>query len=94
VRFPEDGKSEKELIKNADTATIYTGKHAFCFFKQDMHRDLHDYLELEGALRKAIANSDLHLVYQPFVDIETQSVSSCEALLRWKHPERGFVPPA
>jgi diguanylate cyclase (GGDEF)-like protein len=96
VHYPEDGKNEKELIKNADTAMYvakYGNKNAFCFFTQNMHSDLHDYLELEGALRKAIVNSDLHLVYQPFVDIETQTVSSCEALLRWKHPERGFIPP-
>jgi diguanylate cyclase (GGDEF)-like protein/PAS domain S-box-containing protein len=97
VQYPDDGHNEKELIKNADTA-MYAAKHAgkniFRFFTQDMHQDLHDYLELEGALRKAIDNSDLQLYYQPFIDVETQSVCGCEALLRWRHPERGYIPPA
>jgi diguanylate cyclase (GGDEF)-like protein len=96
VRYPEDGKNEKELIKNADTAMYaakYADNNAYSFFMKNMHSNLQDYLELEGALRKAIVNSDLHLVYQPFVDVETQAVSSCEALLRWIHPERGYVPP-
>ncbi len=96
VRYPEDGHNEQELVKNADTAMYaakYTGNNAFCFFTQDMHRNMHDHLEFDGALRKAIANSEFHLVYQPFVDIETQTISSCEALLRWKHPEWDYVPP-
>jgi diguanylate cyclase (GGDEF)-like protein/PAS domain S-box-containing protein len=96
VCYPEDGKNEKELIKNADNAMYaakYGVKNAYCFFAQNMHSDLQDHLELEGALRKAIVNSELQLVFQPFVDIDTQAVTSCEALLRWKHPERGYVPP-
>jgi diguanylate cyclase (GGDEF)-like protein/PAS domain S-box-containing protein len=96
VRYPEDGHNEQELIKNADTAMYaakYTGNNAFCFFTQEMHRNMHDHLEFDGALRKAINNSEFHLVYQPFVDIETQTISSCEALLRWEHPEWGYVPP-
>jgi diguanylate cyclase (GGDEF)-like protein/PAS domain S-box-containing protein len=97
VQHPEDGRDDKELIKNADTAMYaakHAGKNAFRFFTQDMHRDLHEYLELESALRKAIDTSDLQLVYQPFVDVDTHEITSCEALLRWKHPERGNIPPA
>ncbi|MET0065770.1 MAG: EAL domain-containing protein [Candidatus Thiodiazotropha sp.] len=97
VKFPEDGHDEKELIKNADTAMYaakHAGKNAFRFFTQDMHQDLHDYLELESALRKAINESGLQLVYQPFFDLDSQSITNCEALLRWKHPERGYIPPA
>ncbi|MET0090907.1 MAG: EAL domain-containing protein, partial [Candidatus Thiodiazotropha sp.] len=52
------------------------------------------YLELESALRKAISESDLQLVYQPFFELDTQRITNCEALLRWKHPERGYIPPA
>jgi diguanylate cyclase (GGDEF)-like protein/PAS domain S-box-containing protein len=96
VHYPQDGHNERELIKNADTAMYaakYASNNAFCFYSQDMHRNLNDHLELEEALRKAIANSDFQLVYQPFVDIDTLSISSCEALLRWKHPEWGYVSP-
>ncbi|MEJ2394703.1 MAG: EAL domain-containing protein [Candidatus Thiodiazotropha sp.] len=97
VHFPEDGRDEKELIKNADTAMYaakHAGKNAFRFFSFDMHRNLHEHLELESALRRAIEKFKLELVYQPFIDVETQTISSCEALLRWKHPERGYISPA
>jgi diguanylate cyclase (GGDEF)-like protein len=97
VQYPQDGRDDKELIKNADTAMYaakHDGKNAFRFFTQDMHRDLHEYLELESALRKAIDNSGLQLFYQPFVDVDTQKITNCEALLRWIHPERGNIPPA
>ncbi len=97
VQFPANGYDEKELIKNADTAMYsakHAGKNAFRFFTQDMHRDLHDFLELENALRKAISESKLELLYQPFVDVETQTISNCEALVRWKHPQRGYIPPS
>lgn len=97
VQYPLDGQDEKDLIKNADTAMYaakHAGKNAYRFFTNDMHRDLHEYLELEGALRKAIDDNALELVYQPFIDIKTQSITNCEALIRWKHPERGYIPPA
>jgi diguanylate cyclase (GGDEF)-like protein/PAS domain S-box-containing protein len=97
VQFPDDGRDEKELIKNADAAMYaakHAGKNAFRFFTQDMHRNLHECVELEGALREAIENSELYLVYQPMIDVETQTITNCEALLRWKHPERGQIPPA
>ncbi len=97
VQFPANGHDEKELIKNADTAMYsakHAGKNAFRFFTQDMHRDLHEFLELESDLRKAISDSKLELVYQPFVDVETQTIPNCEALIRWNHPRRGYISPA
>jgi diguanylate cyclase (GGDEF)-like protein/PAS domain S-box-containing protein len=96
VQYPDDGNDEKELIKNADTAMYaakHDGKNAFRFFTQDMHKDMREHLEIENALRKAIENSDLFLVYQPLINLETQTISNCEALLRWRHPERGLIPP-
>ena len=96
VQFPEDGHNEKELIKNADTAMYaakHAGKNAYRFFTQDMHHDMHEYMELESSLRNAIIHSNFELVFQPFINIENNSITNCEALLRWKHPERGFIPP-
>ncbi|MES9834373.1 MAG: diguanylate cyclase, partial [Candidatus Thiodiazotropha sp. DIVDIV] len=96
VQFPEDGHNEKELIKNADTAMYaakHAGKNAYRFFTQDMHHDMHEYMELESSLRNAIIHSNFELVFQPFINIKNNSITNCEALLRWKHPERGFIPP-
>jgi diguanylate cyclase (GGDEF)-like protein/PAS domain S-box-containing protein len=96
VQYPNDGHDEKELIKNADTAMYaakHDGKNAFRFFTQDMHKDMREHLEIENALRKAIENSDLFLVYQPLINLDTQTITNCEALLRWRHPDRGIIPP-
>jgi diguanylate cyclase (GGDEF)-like protein/PAS domain S-box-containing protein len=96
VQFPQHGKDEQELIKNADTAMYaakHAGKNSYRFFTADMHHDMKDYLELEDALREAISSSRIEIVYQPFVDIKTNKITNCEALLRWNHPERGEIPP-
>jgi predicted signal transduction protein with EAL and GGDEF domain len=74
-------------------AAKHSGKNAFRFFTQDMHQDMRDFLELESALRKSISQSNLEVVYQPFVDIRNNTISNCEALLRWRHPELGYISP-
>ncbi len=50
-------------------------------------------LELENGLRRALGNGEFELHYQPKVDVTTGRISSTEALIRWRHPERGLVPP-
>ncbi|MES9990980.1 MAG: EAL domain-containing protein [Candidatus Thiodiazotropha sp.] len=96
VVYPDDGLNVKELIKNADTSMYAAkkgGKNAYRFFSEEMHHDIRDFLDIESSLRRAIASNDLYLVYQPFVNSENREIHHCEALLRWKHPERGLVPP-
>ncbi|MCG8028592.1 MAG: EAL domain-containing protein [Candidatus Thiodiazotropha taylori] len=96
VTFPNDGVSTKELIKNADTAMYAakkSGKNCYRFFSEEMHDNMREYLDIESALRKSINDTGLYLVFQPFVDEKTNSIKHCEALLRWKHPERGMIPP-
>jgi diguanylate cyclase (GGDEF)-like protein/PAS domain S-box-containing protein len=97
VIYPGDGIDTEELIKNADTAMYAakkSGKNAYRFYSEEMHHDIRDFLDIENALRQAIATSGLYLVYQPFVDCETREIHHCEALLRWNHPTRGLIPPA
>jgi diguanylate cyclase (GGDEF)-like protein/PAS domain S-box-containing protein len=96
VVYPDNGLSTEELIKNADTAMYAakkSGKNAFCFFTKAMHYDIREFLDIESSLRQAVAASGLYLVYQPFVDCENREIQHCEALLRWKHPKRGLIPP-
>ncbi|PVV07659.1 MAG: hypothetical protein B6D72_18025 [gamma proteobacterium symbiont of Ctena orbiculata] len=96
VVYPDDGLSTKELIKNADTAMYAakkSGKNAFRFFSEEMHHDIRDFLDIESSLRQAINSNGLYLAYQPFVNSENREIHHCEALLRWKHPERGLIPP-
>jgi len=95
--FPEDGHNEFSLMKHADIAMYRakaSGKNAFQFYSSQM--DVHStrLLALESGLRRAIERDELALHYQPKVDVHTGRVSGVEALVRWKHPDLGLVPPS
>jgi diguanylate cyclase (GGDEF)-like protein len=86
-----------ELLRNADLA-MYSGKRSgkacVVAYEASMHIALIDRLELETDLRYALERGQLSVNYQPILDIESGSLTSVEALARWDHPDRGFVPPA
>ncbi|WP_374653800.1 putative bifunctional diguanylate cyclase/phosphodiesterase [Dongia sp.] len=95
--YPNDGISGDELLRAADTAldrAKAAGGGAYRFFESEMDLRLQERRRLEQDLRQALGAEQLELHYQPLVDCEHMTVLGCEALLRWRHPERGHISPA
>lgn len=93
--YPGDAETAEELIQNADTA-VHNAKTQGVDIKRyrpSMQLKAKERLKLENDLRRALEREELYLVYQPKVDLTTQSVVGVEALLRWHHPKRGLVSP-
>lgn len=87
----------KEILRDADTALSQAkrkGKACHVIFNPTMHRQAWDRMQLESDLRHAIERQKLQLHYQPIISLETLEVVGCEALIRWKHPKRGWVSPS
>jgi diguanylate cyclase (GGDEF)-like protein len=96
ARYPVDAAESQELLARADEAMYHakkSGRNTFRFFDSDVTSFSRENLVIEAELRRAIANSELYLHYQPRVDIATGAVRSVEALLRWQHPTRGKLMP-
>jgi diguanylate cyclase (GGDEF)-like protein/PAS domain S-box-containing protein len=95
--YPQDGKDINTLLKNADTAMYQAkavGGNAYRFFTQEMNARIFERVTLENSLRRAIPAQELFLHYQPQMDVESGRLIGLEALVRWRHPEFGDVPPA
>jgi diguanylate cyclase (GGDEF)-like protein len=94
---PNDGVCPNDLLKNADMALYGAktdGRGTYRFFEPEMDARMKARRTLELALRGALERGEFELHYQPLLHLGHNRVSCCEALLRWRHPERGFVSPA
>jgi diguanylate cyclase (GGDEF)-like protein len=94
--YPDDGSDAEALLKHADTAMYRAkelGRDNYQLYTPAMSATALERLALESSLRKALAQEELVLYYQPVFD-RTGQVHGFEALLRWRHPELGLVPPA
>jgi len=95
--FPEDGEDVDTLMRNADTAMYHAkqaGRSNFQFFTAAMNEATQQRLQLEGDLRQAIERGELSLHYQPLLDLRSGGIAGFEALVRWRHPQRGMIPPS
>ena len=93
---PIDGATVDDLILKADLA-LYQAKDAgrgvARYFSSELQSEQEDRVRLESDLRQGIASKQFHLMFQPLVNAKTQKLIGFEALIRWNHPQRGFVPP-
>ena len=94
---PQDGTDLDQLIKNADLAMYGAkaeGRRTHRFFEPVMDARAKARLTMEQDLRQAMVDGGFEIHYQPLLDLDSDAVAGCEALLRWHHPERGMVSPA
>jgi len=93
---PRDGAGADVLLKNADMALYRAkseGRGSWRFFEPEMDVKAQARRSLELDLRQAVATGAFEVYYQPLVNLKTGKISTCEALLRWQHPERGMISP-
>jgi diguanylate cyclase len=94
--YPDDGTSAETLLQHADAAMYHakkSGRNAYQFFAPAMNAFARERLQLENGLRRALANREFVLHYQPKVDVRSGRIDSAEALIRWRHPTRGLTMP-
>jgi diguanylate cyclase (GGDEF)-like protein/PAS domain S-box-containing protein len=95
--YPEDARDAQALIRNADTAMYSAkanGRNNYQFFAEPMNAAANKRLHLESELWRALSENQLVLHYQPQIDLLSGDVVGVEALVRWRHPQRGLIPPA
>lgn len=94
--YPNDGDDAATLLRNADMAMYQAkdaGRNRYQFFTPSMQEQVREQVELEHDLRFALEQNQLELHYQPILQAGNLDTSSVEALIRWKHPQRGYVSP-
>ena len=94
---PRDAENVIDLIRNADAAMYYSkqnGGNTFAFYSPEMNAAAVERLMLKSKLRRALERDELEILYQPKVDLRTGQMSGAEALLRWRLPGHGDIPPS
>ncbi len=94
--FPDDATNCEQLLKHADSAMYHAknkGRHRFHFFTRELNAVIAEQAALEHDLRQAMERKELQLYYQPQWHLQTGRIIGIEALLRWHHPRRGWIPP-
>lgn len=95
--YPQDGRDPDTLIKNATIATDYIKKSKplvkYAFYSEQMTSDLVERVRLEADLRHALKSDQFELWYQPKINVNKNHMTGVEALIRWRHPIKGLVPP-
>ena len=94
--YPDDGEDAEALLRCADTAMYHakeSGRNNYQFFKPEMNARAVERQRVEAGLRRALDRNEFVLHYQPTVDLETGAMTGAEALIRWRHPDRGLIHP-
>jgi diguanylate cyclase (GGDEF)-like protein len=94
--YPDDGKNAEQLMRNADAAMYHVkenGRNRYHFYTRDLTASAYDQIMLETDLKRAIASDQILVYYQPQISLQTKKVIGAEALVRWRHPHLGILPP-
>src|SRR3984893_4223355 len=94
--YPTDGVEAEALIQNADNAMYHAkdnGSNNYLFFNEEMNVQAVEHQSLETSLRRALERHEFELHFQPKIVLKSGEITGVEALIRWRHPERGLIPP-
>lgn len=95
--YPEDGQDCHTLLKHADIAMYHAkdnGRNSFQFFDSTLNTHSQTRIYIEENLHEALKSKELFIEYQPRFDMSGQCMTGAEALIRWRHPEKGLIPPS
>ena len=97
ILFNNSNVSGYDLLKRAETAMYEAKKNergSSLFYQNSMSKEIEETLMLENDIHKAMKNDELFVYFQPQLDVQENRIIAAEALVRWKHPQKGFIPPS